>query len=392
LSRFSRPAVTALVAFLSLSLFAFIVPAGVASAAPIGAPLIEYTRFPGGNWGSYNVSGSWSLPTALINAVPFVDPLTRYQNEYATSTGNHLIEYTRLPTGKWIASDITAAANGPAVTNDPAPFVDPLTGLQNVYSTSTVGHLIQYTRQPLGGWMSVDLTQSFSGPAMTGDPAPFVDPLTGLQNVYVTTPNGHIVEYTREATRWVTIDLTATFTGPSIFNDPAPFTDPLTGFQNVYGTSTGSDLVEYTRMPAGNWITVDITGFYGGPNVVDHPAPFTDPLTGLQNVYATTTDNHLSEYTRKADGSWISIDLTSAFQGAPVPSSPAPFVDPGTGAQIAFSTTNSSHLVEYERQPQGNWRIIDITASYSAAAVPGDPKPFIDPLTLFLNVYVTGIS
>lgn len=373
-------------------MIAFLVPAGTASAAPVGAPNIEYTRFPGGNWGSSNISAAWGLPPTLINAIPFTDPTTNYQNTYHTSIGGHLIEDTRLPTGKWIAADITAVGNGPTVTNDPAPFIDPIGDPQAVAVTTTAGHLAVFTRQPLGGWSAIDLTQSFNGPSITADPAPFVDPLTGLLNVYVTTPAGHIVEYTRTLTRWVTLDLTATFTGPTIFNDPAPFRDPLTGFQNVYGTTTNGDLVEYTRMPAGNWITVDITGFYGGPNIGDHPAPFTDPFTGLQNVYTTTTDNHLAEYTRLPPGNWISVDLTATYQGAPVPSTPAPFVDPNSGAQIAFSTTSGSHLVEYERQPQGNWRIIDLTASYNGALVPGDPKPTDDPLTGFLNVYITGIG
>lgn len=376
-------------------MLAFLVPSGVASAAPGGAPLIEYTRFPGGNWGSYNFSGSWNLPRALINGIPFTDPLTNYQNVYATSAGNHLIEYTRLPTGKWVAADLTVVANGPAVTNDPAPFCEPspctTSSVQYVYSTSTAGHLIEFSRQPMGGWISIDLTQSFSGPTITADPAPFQDVVTGRQEVYATTAAGHLVEYSRQATRWTTLDLTTTFTGPAIFNEPAPFLDPTTAYQNVYGSTRSGDLVEYTRLPGGNWITVDITGFYGGPNVVGDPAPFTDPVTHFQNVYVTTTDSHLAEYTRLADGQWTSVDLTAVYQGAPVPSSPAPFVDPISGAQIAFGTTTAAHLVEYERQPAGNWRIIDITASYSAALVPGDPKPWNDPTTAFLNVYAAGI-
>jgi hypothetical protein len=379
------------------------VPTGVASAQPTGAPLIEYTRFAGGNWGSYDVSDSWGLPSALINAVPWVDPVTGYQNEYAVSTNNHLIEYTRLPTGQWVDADLTNLANGPLVTNTPAPFDDSPTvifstgSIQAVAVTTTDNHLAIYTRQPLGGWSAVDLTQSFNGPAVTADPAPFVDPVTGFLNVYATSTNDHLVAYTRMQTRWTTIDLTSTFTGPSIFNDPAPFIDPLTGFQNVYATTTNDDLVEYTRPTGpgyfGQWITVDITAAYGGPHIVDHPAPFVDPVTGLQNVYTTTTNSHLAEYTRNPNGSWISVDLTAVYQGAPVPSSPAPFVDPlNTKTQIAFGTTTGSHLVEYIRQPKGNWQIVDLTASYSGALVPGDPRPFVDPLTGFLNVYVTGIG
>jgi hypothetical protein len=334
-------------------MLAMFVPTGVASAQPIGAPLIEYTRFPGGNWGSFDVSDSFGLPAALINAVPWVDPVTGYQNEYAVATNNHLIEYTRLPTGQWVAADLTALANGPLVTNTPAPFDDSPTvvfstgTIQAVAVTTTSGHLAVYTRQPMGGWSSVDLTASFNGPGITADPAPFIDPLTGFLNVYVTSANDHLVEYTRMQTRW---------------------------------------------------ITVDITAAYGGPRIIDHPAPFVDPVTGLQNVYTTTVNSHLAEYTRNPNGSWISVDLTGVYAGSPVPSSPAPFDephfinDPNAGAQIAFATTTASHLVEYIRQPKGNWQIVDLTASYSGALVPGDPLPFVDPLTGFLNVYVTGIG
>jgi len=393
------------------------VPTGVASAQPTGAPLIEYTRFGGGNWGSFDVSDSFGLPSALINAVPWVDPVTGYQNEYAVSTNNHLIEYTRLPTGQWVGADLTDVANGPLVTNTPAPFDDSPTvifsggTIQSVAVTTTSGHLAIYTRQPMGGWSAVDLTSSFNGPSVTADPAPFIDPLTHFLNVYVTSSNDHLIEYTRMQTRWTTIDLTSTFGGPSIINDPAPFVDPTTGFQNVYATTTNDDLVEYTRIDppfgTGQWQALDITAAWGGPKIVDHPAPFTDPLTHLQNVYVTSSGSHLVEYTRGPNGAWAGpgdgpVDLTSTYQGAPVVSVPAPFVEPAaaagqpadplTGFQIAFATTTASHLVEYVREPLGNWQITDLTAAYAGALVPGDPQPFVDPLTGFLNVYVTGIG
>ena len=47
-------------------------------------------------------------------------------------------ESSEQPNGSWTPSDITQMAGGPYVDGTPAPFVDPLTRLLNVYYDSSL--------------------------------------------------------------------------------------------------------------------------------------------------------------------------------------------------------------------------------------------------------------
>jgi len=46
----------------------------------------------------------------------------------------------------------------------------------------------------------------------------------------------------------------------------------VTGLVNVYVAGSGGHLVEYTRMPAGNWISLDLTATFRGTTVAGTPA------------------------------------------------------------------------------------------------------------------------
>jgi len=161
--------------------------------------------------------------------------------------------------------------------------------------------------------------------------------LTGFQNVYVRTPSGDLVAYTRlPPGNWITADFSSLYRLPKIASDGLPFTDPFTGFQNVYGTTGAGHVVEYTRLPPGNWIAVDLTSQWRGPAVIGDAVPFTDPLTGFQNAYVRTGSGGLAAYTRLPDGSWIAADFTARYGLPKIFSDPQPFVDPATGYQSVF--------------------------------------------------------
>jgi len=254
-----------------------------------------------------------------------------------------------------------------------------------VAAAASGGSLIEYTLQG-GGWTAVNVTAGGSTP-IAGDGVPFVDPLTGFQNAYATSGDGDLTEYTRlPAGNWISADLTAAARGPNIADSPQPFTDPLTGFQNAYATTADGHLVEYTRLPLGNWTSVDLTGVYGGQPVSADPRPFTDPLTGLQNAYVTSQTGDLVEYTRLAAGNWIAFDISAHFGLPTFGSAPAPFAV-GT-AQVVFGATNGGgHLIQFARNSVGSWSAIDVTDAADGPTVTGDPSVIVDPLTHFLNVY-----
>ncbi len=219
-----------------------------------------------------------------------MDPVTGLVNVYVAGSGGHLVEYTRTPSGNWISLDLTAVYRATTVAGTPQPFVDPLTGFQNVYARTPSGDLIAYTRLPDGSWITADFTKTYRLPTIASDALPFVDPLTGFQNVYGTSGAGHVLEYTRlPPGNWTAVDLTSMWHGPAVIGETVPFTDPLTHFQNAYVRTGGGDLAAYTRLPDGSWIAADFTARYGLPQIFSDAQPFVDPATGFQSVYVRAT-------------------------------------------------------------------------------------------------------
>jgi Domain of unknown function (DUF1906) len=275
-------------------------PAGavptVASSVPAaGAPFIEYTRLPPGSWTTVGLTPTSPPPTLSGELTRITDPVTGLPNVYVAGAQGHLIEYTLMPSGNWISVDLTNLYRAPAVGGTPEPFVDPLTGFQNVYARTATGDLIAYTRLPAGNWIAADFTSIWGVPKMASDAEPFRDPLTGFQNVYGTTGAGHVVEYTRlPPGNWVAVDLTSRYNGPTAIGETIPFTDPLTHFQNAYVRTASGDLAAYTRLPSGSWISADFTTIYGLPKIFSDPQPLVDPATGYQSVYVRATPANAS--------------------------------------------------------------------------------------------------
>jgi len=165
-----------------------------------------------------------------------------------------------------------------------------LTGFQNVYARTPSGDLVAYTRLPPGNWITADFSKTYRLPVVASDTEPFTDPLTHFQNVYATTGNSHVIEYTRlPPGDWIALDLTSVYRGPGAIGETIPFTDPLTHFQNAYIRTANGDLVAYTRLANGQWISADFTARYGLPVTYSDPQPIVDPMTGYQSVYVRAT-------------------------------------------------------------------------------------------------------
>jgi len=363
------------------------IPAAGGDAFLGASTLSEYTRLPNGSWIGLNLTDTYGGAPLFTDAVPVVDPLTGFQNAYAITQVGHMIEYTRVPDGRWITLDITATFHLPDTAGAPHPFTDPVSQNQIVFGRGTGGDVIQYARLSSGSWTAFDLTRSAGGPTVTVSPQPTVDPLTHLLAVYSTAISGHLAEYARFPDgSWKSLDVTAFFGGPPLLGGAEPFVDPLTGFQNVYATSTNFHLIEYTRIANNTWVNADLTALWGGFTIGLDPQPFVDPVTHFQNAYATTQAGHLVEYTRLPDGVWVIFDITNTTN-APLLRTETPFTD--GGAQVVYAATNSGgQLVEFRRYPDGAWGKTFLTNTGDRLA--GFPRPIVDPLTGYLNVYLTS--
>ncbi len=215
-----------------------------------------------------------------------------------------------------------------------------------MYVAGSQGHLVEYTLTTGGTWISLDLTATFQATAVVGTPQPFVDPLTGFQNVYARTSSGDLIAYTRlPAGNWIAADFSAIWSLPKIASDAEPFRDPLTGFQNVYGTTGSGHVVEYTRLPPGNWVAVDLTFRYNGPTAIGETIPFTDPLTHFLNAYIRTGPRATWRRTPGCRPGTGSAPTSPPCTGCPPSSAThSPLVDPATGFQSVYARATPANV------------------------------------------------
>ncbi len=364
---------------------------GVTPGSSISGSLLELTQQAGSSWISLNLSGAYGGGPVVGDGVPVQDPVTGYQNAYIVDSRGHLLEYTRFPTGSWSYVDLTARWQMPAIEGrGVAPYVDRASDNQRVVAADTVGELEEYSRAIDGSWSALSLA-----PPMTieGTPEPTVDPVTGFQNVYAVSSTGSLVEYTNMLTpRWTTLDVTNAAHGVAVTGTPEPFVDPVTGFENVYVTSTTGHLIEYTRLADGSWITLDlsvVSGLSALSNVtVETPRPFVDLAAGVQTVFAAGRGGQLYEFARRLNGSWGYLNV-AALPGQPqISGDPVPFDDNiGGSREYLFYDSAGGQMWESSEQPNGSWTPFDISQSAGGPYVDGTPEPFVDPVTHLLNVY-----
>jgi len=357
----------------------------------ISGSLVELTQQANNAWISLNITGAYGGGPVVGNGVPVLDPVTGYQNAYIVNSSGHLLEYTRFPDGSWSYVDLTARWQMPAIEGrSVAPFVDRVSDNQRVVAADTEGELVEYSRATDGSWSALSLAPPLT---IQGTPEPTVDPLTGFQNAYAVSSTGDLIEYTKMSTpNWVTLDVTNAAHGVPVMGTPEPFVDPVTGLENVYVTSTTGHLIEYTRLADGSWITLDlsvVSGLSAIHNLVllGTPQPFVDLAVGVQTVFAAAGDQ-LYELARRLNGSWGYLDV-SLLPGQPlINSDPIPFdYNIGGSKEDLFYTSTSGQMWESTEQQNGSWTPSDITQMAGGPYADGTPEPFVDPVTHLLNVY-----
>jgi hypothetical protein len=363
---------------------------GASTQETVAGSLVELTQQANKSWISLNLTSAYGGGPVVGDGVPVVDPVTGYQNAYIVDSRGHLLEYTRFPDGSWSYVDLTSSWQMPAVKGrGVAPFVDPVSDNQAVVAADTAGELEKYSRATNGSWSALSLAPSLT---IQGTPQPTIDPLTRFQNVYAVSSTGDLIEYTTMlASHWTTLDVTNAAHGVAVTGTPEPFVDPVTGFENVYVTSATGHLIEYTRLADGSWITLDLSVVSGlGANLAfaGTAQPFVDLATGVQTVFATSRGGQLYELARRLNGSWGALDVSSLPGQPQVGSDPIPFdYNIGGSTEHLFYDSTAGQMWESIEQPNGSWTPSDITQMAGGPYADGTPEPFVDPLTHLLNVY-----
>jgi hypothetical protein len=168
---------------------------------------------------------------------------------YAIDSSGHLIEY-RPSKRRWLTSDITAAANGPAVQGDVS--VNMFIGgaaraTLEVFARGTDGHLIRYYRAGKFGWRTEDISAQLSGGAAASLTGSIVTVSGGFGQRFVyAQAGGRIVEFSSDIDGWHAQEL-ALPAGVSSIVGPlaATATNGGTG-RVIYGYAPNGSLVQFT--------------------------------------------------------------------------------------------------------------------------------------------------
>lgn len=369
---------------------------GTASAAPGPAlgSVIDFARGPAPASAStvYDLSAqSGGTPTIAGDPAPFTDPMSRQEQVFGISTGGDLFVVVRnvqtLSTG---VVDLTSKTPGlPPLVGNPAPFIDPQTGAEQILARARNGDVIDVARSLDGSaFGAYDLTGSGAS-KLAGNPVPFVDPQTHQEQIFGTSTGGHLFELWRDAGNFSVhlYDISAASGTPSPLQaDPAPIVDPQTGAEQIDVGGVNGDIIDYSRDSHSFAVGVyDLTrGAPGTPALAGSPVPFTDPGNRQEQIFGISNTGHVFEiYRNTATFAVAPYDLSAATAGAPATGRPAPFVDPQTGLEQIFATTASNgHVAVMNRSATSALFQADLTATAGyGQPIVGSPHPFTDPQT-----------
>lgn len=248
-----------------------------------------------------------------------------------TDERHHLwVFHGNLASGVWSVVDLTAKIQAPGMSGDLTVY-QPSWNAVHIAGLDGRGHAINYWWAPgLSDWQYTDLTTLFEGPTMSGGLAGFVSGWDGL-NLAGLNEAGEVVVYwwAPGLPRWQTINMTQSFAGPTLTGQLSAFITPWGGL-NITGLDDGGDVVAYWWVPGMQaWEVANLTRAADAPAFAAGVTASMSTDGGI-NMFGLDGQEHLvlirfSLATRR----WASTDVTSA-SGAAAIDFPAAAASAGT--------------------------------------------------------------
>lgn len=378
----------ALAAVVALGLAVVVVPShrppsvGAATTGTV-MPLQDFanTGANGRLWNATNQTQAASGPTVSGRPSPVL--LGQSIQAFVRGDTGDLIQFVAddLNGRTWNAYDITEAAQGPHLAGDPAAVV---VGGSTVYifGRSSDGDLVEFTNDGANGqlWNSTDLTSAAQGPAIEGDPEPLVVGQT--LEVFAQGPGGDLVAFSGTgsgARRWSERDLTQASGGPSLSGSPSPILYGAASV-HVYGVSTAGDLTEFVNDRAGGtgWSSYDLSTVAAGPTAAGQPTAIVYGPT--VHVYVDAS-GHLNEFVNDgfAGRLWNAYDLTAISQGPVMTGDPSAAFYNKVVVDI-FAQGPGGDLVSYVNDGAGGrlWNAYDLTQASNGPSIGTDPAVLVN--------------
>jgi hypothetical protein len=214
----------------------------------------------GGNastgWGTFNLSQVSGIP-----ATGFGSTVSSLNVNYAVNASGHVVEY-RPSKRRWLTTDITAIANGPALQGDVSSNVFVGGGARatiEVFGRGEDGHLIRYYRAGKLGWRFEDVSAQASGGvnASLNGSIMTVSRAFGSQRFVYAQAGGRIIEFTSDLDGWHSTALPLP-TGVSSVIGPIASAETSGGSRVIFAYSSSGSLVQFTS-DGTTWTTRELT-------------------------------------------------------------------------------------------------------------------------------------
>lgn len=274
-------------------------------------------------------------------------------------------------------SDLTQLAGNPSRASDePIAFIDSVENLEVALYRGNDGHV--HSLYWSTGAVGHDALSAAAGaPRGVGSPAGFVQK-DGTKVVIYRLPNGHF-----QSLWWIgpatpgTEDLTGPSGSPPAAGDPAPYINTITG-ENIiaYRGTDGHIHTMYWTGP-GAVGHDNLSGFAGAPKAAGDPAAYYISRDDAHQVTYRSQDGHLHELWWVGNIPVQSWDLIAATVGAPLAASdPAAYFSTGTNTKHVFYRSANNHLNEIFWVPGGLPMHVDLTAEAQAPLATDKPAAF----------------
>ena len=410
----AHPRIGSLRSWSAVGIFALVLAGGglgtvaPAGAAPTAAPWVA-------TWSSSNVSPDTSglSATGFANqtirqiahtSIAGTEVRLRLSNVFGstppsgTTDGGSMLDLARASSAS-PSAPYDLSGGTPALAGDPAPFRDPQLGQEQIFGISTAGHLFEvYRDSTTFALHPYDLSAAI-GPAvppLVGTPAPFVDPQSGAEQILARSVNGQVIDVARHLGDGGlgVYGLSGPGT-PALAGDPAPFRDPQSGQEQIFGISTAGHLFEVYRDSTTFALhPYDLSAAIGPavPPLVGTPAPFVDPQSGAEQILARSVNGQVIDVARHLGDGGLGVYGLSGPGTPALAGDPAPFRDPQSGQEQIFGISTAGDLFEVYRDST-TFGVAPYNlsgASTGSFPVVGRPSPFIDKGTGQEEIFARG--
>ena len=244
-----------------------------------------------------------------------------------TDENHHLwLFHGNLTTGAWTAQDLTALIDAPGITGDLTTY-QPTWGAIHIAGLDARGHAINYWWAPgLSTWQYSDLTDMFDGPTMQGGLTGYVSSWNGL-NLAGLNESGEVIVYwwAPGLAGWETINMTEAFDGPALTGQLDAFVTPW-GALNITGLDNTGQARIYWWVPGfDSWRISNLTNAASAPNFASGLSAGVSTDRAINVLGIDDVDHLVMLRFEIGSSAWVSVDVSDQLGavGAEFPAAPA---------------------------------------------------------------------